>query len=76
MTLKKCSYKKCRNDASNSEEYCKYHKRLHEIEMQGPTWLNEMIEEMKNEIEEKESITVKAKCDGGEIDALETKEHL
>lgn len=60
MTSRKCSYKKCRNDALHSEEYCKYHKRLREIEMQGPTWLNEMIEEMKKKMEAQEKLTVKS----------------
>jgi hypothetical protein len=36
-----------RNDVLPAEKYCKHHKRLREIELQGPYWLNKMIEEMK-----------------------------
>ena len=48
MTVKVCKYKKCKNDVLPGEIYCKYHKRLREIELQGPAWLNAMIEEMKS----------------------------
>lgn len=81
MTSRICKYNKCRNDSLAEEEYCKYHKRLREIEMQGPLWLNEMIKEVKTRIVEAEESTYNNEQKrpsklGGDFDALETEEHL
>ena len=32
-----------RKDELPGEKYCKHHKRLREIELQGPYWINKMI---------------------------------
>ena len=56
MIEKTCSYEKCRNEALLDNQYCKYHKRLVDIENQGPHWLNEMIKEMKKKKIESEAM--------------------
>ena len=47
MESRICKYKKCRLEAEPQEEYCKYHKKLNEIEKQRPPWLKDMIEEVR-----------------------------
>jgi hypothetical protein len=57
MTEKICKYVKCRLEAELEDEYCKYHKKLKEIEKIGPSWLNQMIEEMKLKIKDEEKVS-------------------
>jgi len=55
MSEKLCSYDHCRLEAESDDEYCKYHRKLMEIEKLGPDWLNQLIEDMKLKIKEKEN---------------------
>ena len=48
--MEKCKYKDCRHDAEKDNDYCKYHKRMIEIEESTPEWLNEKINELKNRV--------------------------
>jgi len=56
MSEKLCSYDHCRLEAEPDDEYCKYHRKLKEIEKLGPDWLNQLIEDMKLKIKDKESV--------------------
>jgi putative ribosome biogenesis GTPase RsgA len=44
-----CKYEKCRHEAEDGSEYCKYHVKMVEIENRMPPKLKELYEKMKKE---------------------------
>ncbi len=54
--MKICQYQDCRHEVKPGSLYCKYHARMLEIEQASPKWLNDMIREIKLELERTEKL--------------------